>query len=280
MTHPTAHVEWLRLDNQMTGGIHMKPSARQSANGDFLSTPFVSLPYDLLKNYANLGLHAHELIMLMQILASGQVQGTTELSSQDLGDLCGMSSKEIMLSVERLVREGYLGIGERWDDNGAQVSYFDLQPLWERLRGKPVATVPAQAWQKDPVSMFEEEFGRPLSGVECDQIRTWLGPEAYPEWMVIEALKEAVLANKYSFKYIDRVLFDWQRNLVKSRQDLERYRQQYRDRQRDREVNKRSNGVVNGASNVQKRTSQRQETPKDTVKDERYANFYQLFPKN
>ncbi|MFB5189344.1 DnaD domain-containing protein [Alicyclobacillus fastidiosus] len=264
----------------------MKPSARQSANGDFLSTPFVALPYDLLKNYADLGLHAHEMIMLLQILASGQIRGTTELSAQDLGDLCGMSSKEIMLCVERLVREGLLGIGERFDDLGAHVTYFDLQPLWQRLRGKPApsATAQSRVWRQDPVTMFEEEFGRPLSALECDQIRTWLGTEGYPEWMVVEALRESVLANKYSFKYIDRVLFDWQRNQIKSRQDLDQYRQQHRDRNRDAEARKRPASTQAGqnykSNTVARGTSERTSESKESSRDERYANFYQLFPES
>lgn len=265
------------------GGKSMKPSARQSANGDFLGTPFVALPYDLLKNYADLGIHAHEMIMLLQILASGQIRGTTELSAQDLGDLCGMSSKEIMWSVERLVREGLLGIGERFDDSGAHVTYFDLQPLWQRLRGKPAPSSTAQSrvWRQDPVTMFEEEFGRPLSALECDQIRTWLGPEGYPEWMVVEALRESVLANKYSFKYIDRVLFDWQRNHIQSRQDLEQYRQQHRDRIRDVQAPKRSQ-AKDAAPQRRAATSatERSNAPKETTRDERYASFYELFPES
>lgn len=256
----------------------MKPSGRQSANGDFLSSPFVAMPYDLLKGYADLGLHAHEMIMLIQILASGQVTGTTELSPQDLGDLCGMSGKEVMLCVERLVREGYLAIGERFDDAGAHVTYFDLQPLWERLRGKPPQTTQTRVFRRDPMTMFEEEFGRPLSAMECDQLRTWLSEDAYPEWMIAEALRESVLANKYSFRYIDRVLFDWQRNQIKSRQDLDTYRQQHRDRVRESEAKRKPNPNTSATAKNLSSTASRTTKHKDAERDERYANFYQLFP--
>jgi DNA replication protein len=259
----------------------MKPSARHTTYGDFLSTPFVSVPYDLLSSYANLGIHAHEMVMLLQILANGQVHGTTELSAQEVGDLCGMSSKEVLFAVERLVHEGLLGIGERWDDSGAHVTYFDLQPLWERLRGKPTPQEQSKTWRTEPFTMFEEEFGRPLSALECEQLRTWLSQDGYgcPEWMVVEALREAVLANKYSFKYIDRVLFDWQRNQVQSRQDLEQYRQQYRDRIRDTQPKKRNE--TQSATHQNKRSTERKPQEKATAsRDERYANFYQLFPEN
>lgn len=256
----------------------MKPSARQASSGDFLSAPFVAVPYELLKQFPELGIHSHEMIMLMQILAHGQVRGTTELSAQELGDLCGMSSKEVMLAVERLVKEELLGIGERWDDDGAHVTYFDLQPLWDRLRGKERNASAHPSWRQDPLTMFEEEFGRPLSALECDQLRTWLSNDGYPEWMIVEALRESVLANKYSFRYIDRVLFDWQRNRVQSRQDLEEYRQQHRDRVREPENRRKSGPSSQYVSKPANRSKQPSSTPKEQTRDERYANFYQLFP--
>ncbi|GMA55664.1 DNA replication protein DnaD [Alicyclobacillus sacchari] len=254
----------------------MQPSGRHIANGDFLSTPFVAVPYDLLTTHAHIGLHAHELVVLLQILANGQVRGTTELSPQDLGDLCGMSSKEVMGCVERLVLEGYLAIGEKFDEHGAHVTYFDLQPLWDRIRGKS-SKKEARQFRKDPLTLFEEEFGRPLSAMECDQLRTWLGENGYPEWLVIEALKESVLANKYSFRYIDRILYDWQRHNIQSRQDLDTYRQQYRDKSGRGEVDsgRKSNA---GPRNKTTAPAKSKTTDKDSVRDERYANFYQLFP--
>lgn len=255
----------------------MKLSGRQRADKDFLSSPFVALPYELLTKYASLGVPADEMMMLIQILASGQINGTTELSPKDVGDLCGMSSKEVMQSVERLIHDGYLAIGERFDDSGAHVTYFDLQPLWDRVRGKP-QKMDAREWRRDPMSMFEEEFGRPLSAMECDQLRTWLGTDGYPEWMIAEALRESVLANKYSFRYIDRVLFDWQRNQIKSRQDLDTYRQQYRDRVRDSDRERRPTAARSTTAPSSPKAPGRAQRGKEPERDERYANFYQLFP--
>lgn len=257
----------------------MKPSGRHLGNGDFLSTPFMSIPYTLMQSYANLGLHAHEMLLILQIIGSGQIRGTTELSPHELGDLCGMSSKEVMVCVERLVREGFLAIGERFVDTGAHVTYFDIQPLWDKLRGKS-STKDTRSFRKDPVTMFEEEFGRPLSAMECEQLRTWLAEDGYPEWLVAEALKESVLANKYSFRYIDRVLLDWGRHRIQSQQDLEEYRRQYRDRAA-REVSSSRNSsaaVSNRAPRGKNDKSLNTQGGKGQARDERYANFYQLFP--
>jgi len=250
----------------------MEPSGRQGGNSDYLSAPFVAVPCDLLRRFAQLGLHPHELVVLLQILASGQTEGMTELSPHELGERCGMSSKEVMACVERLVTEGFLAIGERYDDQGAHVTYFDLQPLWDKLKGRRRMVQPQPA-EKDLVSLFEEEFGRPLSSLECDQLRAWLGDHGYPEWLVIEALKESVLANKYSFRYIDRVLYTWQKNNVRSRQDLENYRAQYRERQ----AQLRSEAQA-AQSKPRSRPAPARTGTREPVRDERYASFYELFP--
>ncbi|MCL6593475.1 MAG: DnaD domain protein [Alicyclobacillus sp.] len=117
------------------------------------------------------------------------------------------------------------------------------------------------------MSLFEEEFGRPLSGLECEQICQWLDRDRHPEWLVVEALREAVLANKYSFKYIDRVLYEWQRHRIRSTAELAAYREEYRNRMRPREE------VVPRAPRRSGRS-----TPAKSDRDERYAAFYELFP--
>lgn len=259
----------------------MRPASRQEMNADFLSTQFVSVPYELLHEYSNLGIHAHEFVLLIQLIGQSQVRGTTELSPQELGDLCGMSGKEILLAVERLVGEGLLAIGERFDENGAHVTYYDVHALWKKLRGTPDVSGQPQVFRQDPLTLFEAEFGRPLSAVECDQLRTWLSTEGYPEWIVVEALKESVLAGKYSFRYIDRVLFDWQRHKIGSREALDAYRQAYRERSRAQD--NRQPSVTNGSRKIH--TADRPsrsigQSEKDTNRDERYVNFYQLFPDN
>lgn len=206
--------------------------------------------------------------MLLQILAASQVQAKELLTPKELGDACGMSPDEAGACMERLVAKGCLVIGERMDEHGFSCNYFDLEPMWHRLRGTTSAESVVQ--RVDAVSLFEAEFGRPLSGFECEQIRAWLQRDGHPEWMVTEALREAVLANKYSFKYIDRVLYDWHRHQIRTRQELEHYRESYRERVKAREE------TAAGAAPFAKRPERSRD---GTVgRDERYAAFYQLFP--
>ncbi|MCL6444246.1 MAG: DnaD domain protein [Alicyclobacillus sp.] len=250
----------------------MKPSDREQLNADFLSRPLVSVPLVWLERYASLGLSSDAFVLLLHIYALKQTAGIEFMSPPELAQRCGLSVHAVTEVLGRLVEDGFLRIGERVDAAGTHSNYFDLAPLWVRLRGGDPRANPAREWRVDPITLFEEELGRPLSALECEQLRQWLEVDRMPEWLVVEALKEAVLANKISLKYIDRILYDWQRHRIRSRQDLETYRQSYRERTQAREEA--------AATARPGRKSARKNTPRTDSgqRDERYAAFYELFP--
>ena len=246
----------------------MKPSDRERFNADFLNGSFVVLPYEWVSQVPQLGLTPQEFLVLTQILAAHQIKHQDFVSPQELGGLCGMTPQAAGEVVGGLVARGFLHIGERLDGVGTHSNYYDLKPLWERLRGRdPKGT--GVEWRKDVITLFEEEFGRPLSGLECEQVRQWLERDGHPEWLIAEALREAVLANKYSFKYIDRILYDWHRNRIRTKQELEVYREGYRERIKGREET---------AATAHSRPKKHEKNSSATGKDERYNAFYQLFP--
>ncbi|MCI0501989.1 MAG: DnaD domain protein [Fusobacteria bacterium] len=61
---------------------------------------------------------------------------------------------------------------------------------------------------------FEGEFKKALSPIEVDFIDEWLNERGYSEDMLMEVLKLAVSSSKLNFKYIDKVLLDWEQKGV------------------------------------------------------------------
>jgi len=250
----------------------MKPSERETANADFLSGSFATIPFPFLIRSGQLGLEPTETLVLLHILASSQVEHREFLTPFELAERIGVETGLMTDVMANLVSKGFLAIGERLDGKGTVSTYFDLKPLWGRLRGRDPLKTPNRELTKNPVQLFEEEFGRPLSGLECEQIREWMDRDRHPEWMVNEALREAVLANKFSFKYIDRILFDWQRNHIRTKAELETYRESYRERSKAR--------MEAAATRRPSRSSDNRpgETNSTNPRDERYSAFYELFP--
>ncbi len=58
------------------------------------------------------------------------------------------------------------------------------------------------------LSLFEKEFGRPLSFAEVETIRSWI-QEGYGEDKIKAALSKAVANNSKSVRYIDKILISF-----------------------------------------------------------------------
>lgn len=80
----------------------------------------------------------------------------------------------------------------------------------------------------DLFTAFEQEFGRPLSPMECETISAWVDQDRYPDELIRFALKEAVFAGKLHFRYIDRILIEWSRNRVTNTDEAKAHTQKFR----------------------------------------------------
>lgn len=89
-------------------------------------------------------------------------------------------------------------------------------------------TVPEKE-ERNLFTIFEKEFGRPLSPMELETISGWVDADRYPDELILLALKEAVFAGKLHFRYIDRILLEWSRNRVRTAQDAKAYTQKFRN---------------------------------------------------
>lgn len=70
---------------------------------------------------------------------------------------------------------------------------------------------------------IENEFGRTLSPMEFEVVNSWL--DKYDESLIHEALKEAVLSNAKSFRYITRILEAWSEKGMKTAKDIAKKQQ-------------------------------------------------------
>lgn len=111
------------------------------------------------------------------------------------------------------------------------VAHHSGSPAPEGGYGRPTSPTERKEGEesRNLFSIFEKEFGRPLSPMECETISSWVDQDRYPEELILLALKESVFAGKLHFRYIDRILLEWARNRVKNAQDVKTYSQKFRN---------------------------------------------------
>ncbi|MCD7809706.1 MAG: DnaD domain protein [Erysipelotrichaceae bacterium] len=89
---------------------------------------------------------------------------------------------------------------------------LDLKPLYKQLLNIEVE----KTKDMDLISMFEDAFGRSLSQREIEIINSFKS-QGFSDMMIMEALNEAVKSGVVNFRYIEKILDNWQKYGVKKR---------------------------------------------------------------
>lgn len=217
----------------------------------------VSLPYALLRSYRALKLTDTECMLIIQLLAFRQLEQNEFPTMEQLQERLGSSPSTVGQAMQKLVKHGFVAIDEVIDKTtGVQSERYNLTGLFQKiaallaaeelpLRGSsadpaaaPViaaavsaASAAGRAEAQSLFAVFEQEFGRPLTPMECETIAGWIDTDGYPEELILFALKESVFAGKLHFRYIDRILLEWSRNRVNNVEDARAHAQKFRGRQ-------------------------------------------------
>ncbi len=220
----------------------------------------VSVPGMFLRAYAKLGLSEIEAMLLVHLMYYMERESTSFPTPDQLAARMSTSPDRVLAAIERLVREGFVTIEDDVDAaTGVRSERYDLAPLYDKLvaiwedepdvyaigawpaaadsRGEAAAAAEpapprtretAASRRKDLFTVFESEFARPLSPMEYETIVGWLDQDRYSDSLIMTALKEAVFAGKVHFRYIDRILMEWQRNRITTPEEAKAYTERFR----------------------------------------------------
>ncbi len=77
-----------------------------------------------------------------------------------------------------------------------------------------------QKLKEDIFTKFENEFKRPLTGMEFELIKTWVEKKYNPD-IILHALEDAVYNGAPNIRYIDTILYEWNKKGYKTKEDVE-----------------------------------------------------------
>lgn len=195
------------------------------------------IPNLLLIHYHQLGLNENEFILLLKIkmyVEKGFYFPTPEELAKDMT----ISTDECTSMLRSFIQKGCLDIEECEEPNGIIFEKYSLEPLWGKLfdfvqmEEKQRAAQKEEGNQKSLYSIFEEEFARPLSPLEGETLAIWIDQDHHDQEIIKLALREAVLSGKLSFRYIDRILFEWKKNKIQTVEQVKAHSQKFRQSRR------------------------------------------------
>ena len=140
------------------------------------------------------------------------------LDIDDISNKFGQSELEIMKAFENITNKNLIGIKMIKNKDNKMEEIIDLNPFYESIAIEIDSK--AQKENKDNVySLFEEEFGRPLSSMEYELISSWID-SGIKSSLIKAALKEAIFNGSLTLRYIDGILREWKRNGIKDEKDV------------------------------------------------------------
>jgi len=227
----------------------------------------LSIPSALLKYYKKLGLNEQEMMFYLHILNFQKTESKSFPSISDFVERMTADKSDIMKLIQRLVTSGYLKIEDKYDEiTDIRYEIYNTKPLLDQLCD---IWLQEEGWihkleaiyqdhnhnKKDTFSsmellkgleeidiftVFEREFGRPLSPIECERIVKWVDEDQFSKELIIEALKQAVLIGKFSMMYIDRILFEWKKRNIRTIHDAHQANIEYQERKAKKTSNKKN----------------------------------------
>lgn len=174
---------------------------------------FKKLLFKLIKDF---DLSLEELLLLVYFIN----QDKPVFDIKKISLITYLSSNEIMAAFSSLTGKGLVSIKTSKED-GKITEVIDITNTYRAMVSDININIKKQT-TTNIYTIFEKEFGRPLSPVEYEIIKAWI-TSGISEELIKGALKEAVFNNVRNLRYIDKILSEWEKKGFKSVDDVDSY---------------------------------------------------------
>ena len=174
---------------------------------------FKKLLFKLIKDF---DLSLEELLLLVYFIN----QDNPVFDIKRISLITYLSSNEIMAAFSSLTGKGLVSIKTSKED-GKITEVIDITNTYRAMVSDININIKKHA-TTNIYTIFEKEFGRPLSPVEYEIIKAWI-TSGISEELIKGALKEAVFNNVRNLRYIDKILSEWEKKGFKSVDEVDSY---------------------------------------------------------
>lgn len=137
-----------------------------------------------------------------------------------LSKTLNMSEEQILQAYGSLMAKKLIKVVAIKDGYGKVIEKVSLDNFYNEIKTE-YKTKEEEIKKEDIYTIFEKEFGRTLSSMDYEIINAWID-NGFSEELVIAALKEAVYNGVPNLRYIDKVLYEWNRKGIKKPTDIKK----------------------------------------------------------
>ena len=177
----------------------------------------ISIPKYIFFNYKKLSITDSEFIIIMYLISNGN---NVLYNPKVIGSELNLKVIEVLEVINSLSEKLLLNIDIIKNSNGIMEERINLDNLYKKLSNVLIENINTSKVNDIKIfKKFESEFGRLLSPIEYELINGWLNNK-FSEELILEALKEAVYNGVTNLRYIDKILFEWNKKGIKNKNDI------------------------------------------------------------
>lgn len=205
----------------------------------FLSSKHLVIDDYVIKVGITLELNLKEFLVLVYLINNYNASFDVELISKVLG----LESADVMEAFNSLMIKGLVNLDSSKDAESRMSEVVNLDGFYQLVIDDSNKTIREEE-KVDIYKIFEQELGRTISSTELELIDGWL-KSGTSEDLIIGALKEAIYNGVPRFRYIDKIIYEWDKKGFKSSDDVNKYLRNRREEiDKDKEISKKEQDIL------------------------------------
>ncbi len=191
----------------------------------------IVIPIYIYKEFSKLDIDLETFIFLMYIHGKGNniPLDVNRLSEEFLTDV-----KSIMNYISILQKKKLIEIKVVKNEKNVMEEFISLDMFYEKLSLLEVGELTKKEEdESDVFQTLEKELNKQLSPIEIEIVKAWK-ENNYSDEIIKEAIKEAVINGVANLRYIDKILYEWAKKGIKTKEDVEKNRKEFRDKEKEK----------------------------------------------
>lgn len=176
-----------------------------------------TIPKYVFTYVKELNLDMNSLILLIYLINN---DNNTIFDYKKIAQEINLDENEIFEAITLLKNKKLLSIEMKENESGILEERINIDSFYEIIFSKMLNDNEKKKMDNSLFDSFEKEFGRTLSPIEYEIINSWIESKI-DEGLIMSALKEAVFNGVNNLRYIDKILYDWNKKGIKKVSDLD-----------------------------------------------------------
>lgn len=191
---------------------------------ELIKSENIIIPKYVIKECSKFDLTLDEFLLLIYLYNKNNIIYDPELLSNELG----LTIDNVLIGIDSLTNKGLVSLDSFTNSNNILEEKINLDVFYDKLTMSIINELnDEEESNNDIFSLIEKEFERKLKPIEQERVISL--QQDYSDELIKEALNEAVLAGTLDIRTIDKVLFDWKRQGVKTVDDIKKIKEASED---------------------------------------------------